>query len=85
MKSTVAQRLFLTVLILGLLFYGGLQVWWSASLRYKTETVYSYTVSESAEVDGLLLRQEEVLPRRAAAEEIGSLHIHLIKDKASLG
>ena len=83
MKSTVAQRLFLTLLILGLLFYGGLQVWWSASLRYKTETVYSYTVSESAEVDGLLLRQEEVLPDR-----IGSgVAVYLAQDgdKVSIG
>ncbi len=64
MKSTVAQRLFLVILILGLLFYGGIQVWRSLSLRYKTETVYSYVVSESSNTRGLLLREEEVLSDR---------------------
>lgn len=60
-KNTVIQKLGLGLLFLVLVSYIGYQAYRAGSQRYKTETVYPYTVTKTARVTGVALRREEVL------------------------
>lgn len=48
MKNTLTQRLVMGLLALFLLSYVGYQAWRYFTSQYKTETVYTYTVAETA-------------------------------------
>lgn len=61
MKTTVTQRVVLGILSFFLLVYAAVQVYRFVKGQYKTETVYSYTVSENLRVNGVAIREEEVL------------------------
>ncbi|MEM1483544.1 HlyD family efflux transporter periplasmic adaptor subunit [Oscillospiraceae bacterium PP1C4] len=64
MKNTFAHRIVPGVLSVFLLIYAGFQVYRYINGQYKTETVYTYTVAESARVTGIALRNEIVLDER---------------------
>ena len=83
MKNTWTQRIVLGLLALVFLAYAGLQAWRFFATGYKTETVYSYTVSESARVSGILLRGEELLDDRIG----GGVAVYLAADgeRVSIG
>ena len=53
MKNTLTQRLVMGLLALFLLSYVGYQAWRYFTSQYKTETVYTYTVAETAGITGI--------------------------------
>lgn len=61
MKNTLTQRLVMGLLALFLLSYVGYQAWRYFTSQYKTETVYTYTVAETAGITGIALREEQLL------------------------
>lgn len=59
--STWTQRIILTVAVILLLLYMGFQVYRFFDGQYQTEITYMYTVSESAKVNGIVLRDEVLM------------------------
>lgn len=64
MRNSIGQRIMLSLLALLLLAFVGFQAWRYFTPQYKSETVYSYTVSESAHLSGIVLRDEMLLDDR---------------------
>lgn len=64
MKNTFTQRIVLAILALFLLAYAGFQAYRFMNSRYKTETAFLYTVSETSRITGIGLRDEFVLDDR---------------------
>ena len=61
MKSTLTQRLVMALVTVFLLAYVGYQIWRYVTPAYKTETAFTYTVTETASVNGVVLRDEVLL------------------------
>lgn len=51
MKSTLTQRLVMALVTVFLLAYVGYQIWRYVTPAYKTETAFTYTVTETASVN----------------------------------
>lgn len=64
MRNSIGQRIMLSLLALLLLSFVGFQAWRYFTPKFKSETVYSYTVSESAHLNGIVLRSEVLLDDR---------------------
>ncbi|MCI8492811.1 MULTISPECIES: HlyD family efflux transporter periplasmic adaptor subunit [Anaerotruncus] len=61
MKSTLTQRLVVALVMVFLLVYVGYQIWRYVTPAYKTETAFTYTVTETTSVNGVVLRNEVLL------------------------
>lgn len=61
MKNTLTQRIVLAIFSLFLLAYVGFQTYRFINSRYDTETAFSYTVSETALITGIALRNEVII------------------------
>lgn len=76
MKNTLTQRIVLAIFALFLLAYVGFQTYRFINSRYDTETAFLYTVSETAQITGIALRNEVIIE-----DEIGSgVAVYMVGD-----
>lgn len=67
MRSSLIQRIFLSLCAVCLLAFVAFQVYRFLESRYETETVYSTVVEESVEMTGIVLRDEVLLEERVGS------------------
>ena len=60
----------MVVLAAGLAVYFGVYLWQGLTDPFSTTYAYEYTVNDSMEADGFLVREEQVLPGRAGIVEV---------------
>ncbi len=65
-KKHKKSRVWLWLPVLGLAVYLGVQVWSSTNRPYRTQTAVSVTLTDSLEVRGVVVRQEQAILQDAA-------------------
>lgn len=65
--TTWTQRILVGFVVLVLLCYMAFQLYRMVGGQYQTEIAYSYTVSENAQVNGIVLRSETLLDQRLSS------------------
>ena len=69
-QGTIFTRIAMLVLFLGLIVYLGLSVWKGLTDPFTTTLAYEYTDDDSVEVNGILIREEQVLPAQSGIVDL---------------